>query len=101
LPTGDQTLKIAAGSAQDGSLPLVITLNENILVRTSFRAAGIIGTRTSHFTTLLQLDFDPRQELPWLLTTTVALREPTTGKAHAFSVWLSDHTSNFASFPGE
>lgn len=101
LPPGDQTLQIAAGSAREGSLPLCITLGETVLLRTSFDSPSVSGTGSSHITGATQLDYGPRQQLPWLLTSTMNVGEPATEKPHAFSLWLSDRASGFAPFPGE
>ena len=52
-----------------------------------------------------QINYGLRRPLPWLLTTQMNLRDPTSEKApattHGFSVWLSDRSSSFTSFPGE
>jgi hypothetical protein len=101
LPPGDQTLKIITGAAQNGSLPLLLSLNERVLLRSSFVAAGISGFSSSHISVPFQLDFGPNQKLPWLLTANMHVPEPEKQEAFAFSLWLSDHASNFRKFPDD
>jgi len=105
LPAGDHVLRIATGSAQEGSLPLVITLNDEVLLRSAFLSADVTGAGSSYISAPSQINFGPRRPLPWLLTTIMNRRDPTSRKAHdtthGFSVWLSDRSSSFTSFPGE
>ena len=105
LPSGDQTLRIATGHAADGFLPLIMTLDDKVLLRTSFVAADVAGMGSSHISAPSQIDFDPQRDLPSLLTGHMSLRTPASGiepvNTHAFWVWLSDRASNFARFPGE
>jgi hypothetical protein len=99
LQPGDQTLTISTGHAQNDSLPLLITLDERVLLRSLFRSEGITGANSSHISVPAQLDFGPDQKLPWLLTAHMNLQESATDKTYAFSLWLSDHASNFKTFP--
>lgn len=106
MPAGDQTLRIASGSAQEGSLPLVITLNDEVLLRTAFVSDDVIGTTSGNIAGPSQINYGPRQGLPpWLLTAKMRLRRPESGRepdmTHGFSVWVSDRSSGFTSFPGE
>ena len=105
LPSGDQTLRIAMGHVAEGSLPLVMTLDDKVLLRTSFVSAEVTGTSSGHISALSQIDFGPQQALPSLLTGNMNLRTPVSGIApantYAFWVWLSDRASSFASFPDE
>lgn len=105
LPPGDQMLKIVSGAATDGALPIEITLNDKVLLRTSFVADDVTGSGSGHISVPSQFDVGPRQDLPWLLTVDLTHRTQTSGgdspDTHAFSVWLSDRSSNFKGFPGE
>lgn len=110
LPPGDQTLSIAVGSVQEGCLPIVFQLNERTLLKTTFVSADVSGAGWGRISATSQLDFDRQQQLPWLMTASMNLnaasvsRRQTTlapGMTHAFSIWLSDRSSNFKGFPAE
>jgi hypothetical protein len=100
LPAGDQRLEIVIGAAKEGSLPILITLDEVVLLRSSFISEDVSGVSSSRLTAASQLDFGRRGNLPSLLNGRMSLRT-SDSQTHAFVVWLSDQTSNFASFPGE
>jgi hypothetical protein len=101
LTPGDQTLSIAVGSARDGSLPIVIHLNERALLKASFVSADVNGAGWGHTSATSQVDFGSEQQLPWLMTASMNLRSSPSGMTHAFSIWLSDRSSNFKRFPAE
>lgn len=105
LPAGDQMLTIVTGSAGEGSLPVEILLDDRVLVRTKFVSPDVSGSDYGHISAPSQIDFGPRRDLPWLLTTHMNLKPTPAGsrrrKTHAFAIWLSDKPSDFASFPGE
>jgi hypothetical protein len=105
LQPGDHTLTVAVGLAAEGSLPVVITLDDEVLLRSSFVSAEVTGTSSSRISAPSQLDFGPQRNLPSLLSTHMNLRTPASGKApaktHGFSMWLSDRASSFTNFPGE
>jgi hypothetical protein len=105
LPPGDQMLKIALGHIAEGSLPVVMTLDDKVLLRSSFVSAEVTGTSSSYISAPSQIDFDPQRQLPSLLGGSMNLRTNASGNkpadTYAFWVWLSDRASNFTSFPGE
>jgi hypothetical protein len=101
LPAGVQSISIALGAAKDGAIPLRIALGENTLFRSLFVSPGVSGTSFSHTTPSTQDDVAADQQLPWLLTAKLDQRESGNEKGFEFTVWLSDHSSNFQSFPGE
>jgi hypothetical protein len=99
LPSGDQTLRITIGTARDGELPVTISLNDGVLLRTTFVSAGTSGTGYSHISAGSQLDYRASQKPPWLLTAIMDQREQPSGNTHAFSVWLDERESDFLPFP--
>ncbi|MCA9145688.1 MAG: hypothetical protein H6821_09795 [Planctomycetaceae bacterium] len=105
LQPGDQTLSVFAGEAKDGSLPVEIALNDKLLFRSCFESPDVTGTGLIHISAPSQIDFDSRRDLPWLLSTNINVESegPDTERelAYAFSIWLSDHSSDFKGFPGK
>lgn len=105
LSPGDQTLSVAAGPAKDGLLPIEIRLDEALLLRTTFHSPDVSGTGSSHISAPSQIDFDARRELPWLLSSSMGTRSSATdnerGLTYAFSMWLSDRSSDFKGFPSK
>jgi hypothetical protein len=99
LPPGEHWLRIVTGPAREGALPVLISLDETVLLRKSFISADVRGTSSSYTSALTQFDVHPRDDLPRLLTAKMGLEQGSTEPAYAFSVWLSDRTSNFARFP--
>lgn len=105
LPAGHQTLKLATGPVQDDTLPVVVSLGDEVLGRFVFNSPDVQGTNEIYISARSQLDFAPDRRLPRLLTSRMRLRDPTSGErpdtTYACSLWLSDHSSNFERFPGE
>jgi hypothetical protein len=101
LPAGVQSISIVLGAAKDGAIPLRIELGEDTLLRSLFVSPGISGTSFSYPSLLLQQDFSANQPLPWLMSSEFDYREAGGKKPFEFTVWLSDHSSDFQSFPGE
>jgi hypothetical protein len=77
----------------------VIQLNERALLKTSFVSADVSGAGWGYVSAGPQVDFGPEQQAPWLMTATMHLRAAPSGMTHAFSIWLSDRSSNFKRFP--
>jgi hypothetical protein len=103
LPPGDQILVVTMGAAEDGSLPLAITLDDQLLLRSTFVAPEVTGAGWSSISGRQQIDFDLNRALPSLMTVNMSLRSDKTAdtatKQCGFSMWLSDHSSDFAEFP--
>ena len=103
LPAGDQVLTIMMDAAEDGSLPFTITLDHTVLLRSAYVAPEVSGAGWSSIAGAMQIDFDLQRPLPCLMTINISLRDPESGprlsKSYGFSMWLSDHSSEFAEFP--
>jgi hypothetical protein len=103
LPAGDQILAVTMDAAEDGSLPFTITLDDQILLRSAFVAPEVTGAGWSSLSGAIQIDFDLKRALPSLMTVNMSLRSDRSGDTAAkpcgFSMWLSDHSSDFAEFP--
>ena len=103
LAPGDHTLTIATGDADAGAVPVTIKWNDHRLLTTSFISSEVTGTGRTNVSAQKQIDYPPKRDLPWLLTVQMNVNDPNTGsrkpQTHAFSVWLSDQSSDFARFP--
>lgn len=105
MPPGDQMLEIGTEPAGEGAVPLTITLNDNVLLRSAFVSSEATGANASYISGRSQINFGKNQPLPWLLTGRMNLGYYTSGEepilTHAFSLWLSNQSGSFANFPGE
>jgi hypothetical protein len=103
LPAGDLMLDVTIASVEEGRLPVVVTLNNEVLLHSEFVSGHVTGWGGGSIGAQTQLDFDRRQKVPWLVTYDMGLDtrqfQGDGSMDHAFSVWLSDHSSNFANFP--
>jgi hypothetical protein len=105
LQPGDHRLTISGLPFADGSLPVVITIDDKVLLRSSFVSPDVTGASSSRISAATQVDFGPERELPSLLTAHMQLRTPPSGNApdqtYAFSLWFSERASGFKDFPKE
>ena len=103
LPAGDQILTIMMDAAEDGSLPFTITLDDTVLLSSAYVVPEVSGAGWSSISGAIQIDFDLQRPLPCLMTINMSLRDPESGprlsKPYGFSMWLSDHSSDFGEFP--
>lgn len=100
LPPGDHLLTIHTGATDNGSLPMSLSFDSEVLLKTAFVAPDVTGSSSSHISGAVQTDYSRRQPLPWLLTANMNLDNNNSSKtSFGFSVWLSDHSSEFAAFP--
>jgi hypothetical protein len=76
----------------------VLSLNDDVLLRTAYVMPGVSGTGSSYTTAASQIDVRPRDDPPWLFTANVNA-EKSSAEGHSFSLWLDDKASNFQAFP--
>lgn len=99
LPPGELTLALNIGHSRAGRAPLTIQIDGTILLETAFVAENVSGSSSSYSSPKSQWDIPAKDELPVLYT--VKRQMPGTGVPFEFSVWLSDHSSNFVDLSGD
>ncbi len=104
MPAGEQVLRFAVGDKVDGTLPILISLDDQPLLRSAFRAPDVSGHGGSALGGTAQIDYPPGKRLPSLTSMKMYQSDDSGnrgGSSYTFSIWLSDQSSNFDAFPGE
>lgn len=103
LSPGDHTLTVTTDEVDAGVLPVTVDWDDETLLQTDFVSTDVSGKGGPRISAKKQIDYPSNRQLPWLLTVDMDLRDPSTGnrptQTHAFSIWLSDHSSEFTEFP--
>ncbi len=103
LPTGDAIIQVLTEPDKNTRSEVVIRLNDEAIFRATFVPEDGHTSGKCSISAQAQIDFGPNRELPWLMTHSIggdaSLPKDTEQKIFAVSLWLSDHSSDFQSFP--
>ncbi len=103
LPTGDAMIQVLTEVESKTRSAVVVRLNGQAVLRATFASDDGHTSGKCSISAQTQIDFGPKRELPWLMTHSVggdaSLPKDKEQKIYAISLWLSDHSSDFQSFP--
>ncbi len=100
LPSGMHVLTVSYEPLKVDQQPIKVRLNQQVLLRTVYTQSHSFHSRT-FLPAREQKDFGPSQALPWLLSSDLVQESDfgREGNEYAFSLWLSDRSSQFLHFP--
>lgn len=102
LQPGERILQVHTDEATGNTLPILVRLDDQILLDTSFTGDGVPSTGAFHISGQTQIDFGTDRPLPWLLNVKIRVEQSDNSRAPAPAVgclWLSPAPSDFEAFP--